>query len=302
MRILVICAHFPVASGRYIARALRRLGHDVRTLGPSSGNHIWGLMVKPEYAWEADFQVGPDGGWYIAPEWAPELVITADSGYTVRHEWSCPHVCWGVDNHVRDYQFDGVRFDALFVAHSWGMRMGEPNVHWLPAAYEPEDHYDEGRERDIDVALVGVMYEARVALATALNEAGLSVMAGTGPVYDDYRALYNRAKISLVAPIMEDVPHRFLETLAMGCCVLASPMLDAAKMGFVPAVDYWLFTDAESLVREARYLLNSGEWRHVAKRGQRKLAGHTWEARCREMLSISVDMGLIAKEAVHVSH
>lgn len=300
MKILVSCVHFAVSSGRHITRALRRLGHDVRTIGPAPGNHIWGTRVRPEYIWEPDVSVGGDGGWYIDPAWVPDLVVTADSGWTIKPIWDCAHVCWGCDNHVRAYEFDGVRFDALFVAHTWGLRMGEPNVHWLPPAYEPEDHFDAHTERDVDVALVGVMYEARVALAAALHAAGLNVLAGTGPIYDDYRALYNRAKISLVAPIMQDVPHRFLETLAMGCCVLASEMRDAAKLGFVPAVDYWTFTDAESLVREARWLLSSGEWRHVAKRGQRKAlaGGHTWEDRARRMLDISADMGLIAKEPV----
>ena len=31
MNILITCIHYPIASGRYMARAFRRLGHDVRT-------------------------------------------------------------------------------------------------------------------------------------------------------------------------------------------------------------------------------------------------------------------------------
>ena len=293
MKILIVCVHFPVAAGRHLARAFRRLGHDVRTLGPSSGFHIWGMVVKPEWAWEADFQVGPDGGWMLPADWTPELVITADSGFAIKAEWDCPHVCIGYDNHVRDYRFDGVNYDAFFGAHTWGMRMDEPESHWLPPAYEPEDHYDTGGERDLDVALIGVMYEERQVLVRALADAGLNVLAGTGALYDDYRALYNRAKISLVVPILQDVPHRLLETLAMGCCVLAKPMADAEKMGLRKYRDYVPFRDADDLVRKAIALVQGDKWREYAILGQAAAKPHTWGNRAQQIISTLRSIGLL---------
>jgi len=43
MRVLVVCIHYPVASGRYMVDALKRMGHDVRSIGPSTGAQIWGM-------------------------------------------------------------------------------------------------------------------------------------------------------------------------------------------------------------------------------------------------------------------
>ena len=70
MKILIACIHYPSASGRFIARAFRRLGHDVRTTGPSTGAGIWGIEVDPRWIWTPDFD--PDGAW------KPELIITAE--------------------------------------------------------------------------------------------------------------------------------------------------------------------------------------------------------------------------------
>lgn len=281
MNILVACVHYPVASGRYIAWALRRLGHDVRTVGPSTGNEIWGMSVDMQWAWRADYESPEVVDW---AGWPPDLVITADSAYSIAGRLPCPHVCWGQDNHVRDYHLPGVEFDALFLAHSWGERMGEPGTHWLPPCYDPTVCTDLGGVRDLDVVMVGYPYQERVDMLQALQAAGLSVYAALGAVYDDYNAMYNRAKLALVKSVLGDVPNRVFENMAQGCCVVADRCRDFEKLGIVAGVDYWPYDDAEGLAREARWLLASGEWRHVARRGQRKGQAHTWDNRARQLL------------------
>lgn len=276
MKILIACIHYPVASGRYIQRALRRLGHDVRTVGQSTGNQIWGMQVKDEWVWEPEF---PDG------DWLPDLVITAESafGYTSPRLPDVPYVVWGVDNHVRDY-FPEVPYDALFLAHSWGARMGEPNVHWLPCAYDPAAHCDLGIERDIDVVMVGVAYPERVTIMNALNAAGINAVGGTGLLWDDYNHLYNRAKIALVKSVNGDLAQRFFENMAQGCCVLADKTVDADKLLFNDTYHYWSYDDVADCVEQAKALLHSGAWRDVAERGKRKVQGHTWDARALQLL------------------
>jgi glycosyltransferase involved in cell wall biosynthesis len=292
VNVLVACYHYPVASGRYIARALKRMGHDVRTVGPAMLNQIWAMKVDERYTWTPDLEL-PLTGEFVAdvlprllPEgWRPDLVITADSAFTLLGPSPCPHVLWGVDNHVRDYQL-GALWDALFLAHSWGARMGEPNAHWLPAAYDPAAHYVEaGTERDLDVGIAAVAYPERVELVQRLADSGLSVAAVTGAIWDDYRRFYNRVKVALVKSIAGDLTQRFLEAMAMGCCVLADRTLDADKLGFLPGVDYWPYETPDEAAREAEYLLGGDRWATIADNGRRKVqSGHSWDHRALEML------------------
>jgi len=99
--VLIACLHYPVASGRYLARAFRRLGHEVKTVGPAMGRQVWGMEVDARHVWEPD-ALNP-----LADTWEPDLVLTSDSAYTTSFYDSpptIPHVLYGVDNHVRDYR------------------------------------------------------------------------------------------------------------------------------------------------------------------------------------------------------
>ena len=162
--------------------------------------------------------------------------------------------------------------------------MGEPNMHWLPCAYDPEVHTDLGLAREVDVALVGVAYGPRVELVQALAEAGLTVQAATGLLWDDYNAAYNRAKIALVKSAAGDVAMRVFENMAQGCCVLMDRCPDMERLGFVEGEHYAAYTDAEDCVRQARRLLHTGLWQAMARRGQAAVRPHTWDARAEQLL------------------
>jgi hypothetical protein len=281
MNILVACIHYPVCSGRYIAAALRRLGHEVRTVGPTTGADIWGMSVDMKWAWTPDYADPALVPW---DAWPPDLVITADSGYSIAGRLPCPHAVWGQDNHVRDYRLPGAEFDALFLAHSWGQRMGEPNAHWLPPCHDPTVCTDLRLERDLDVVMVGYPYAERMAMVQALAAAGLKVVAVLGAVYDDYNTLYNRAKIALVRSIAGDVTNRVFENAAQGCCVLADRARDFEKLDWRAYRDYVPYSDAADLAHKATSLLQGGKWREYAQLGQMKARQHTWDARCQTLL------------------
>lgn len=281
MKILVTCIHYPVASGRYITWAFKRLGHDVRSHGPSTGNQIWGGAVDEKWAWFGDYD--PSGNW------RPDLIVAAESAYfagSVPGLVGVPTVLWGQDNHTRDYRFTEGDYDALFLAHSWAHRMDEPNAYWLPPCYDPEYCRDLGLERDLDVVMVGYPYPERVTLIEALRAAGLKVIGGLGLVYDEYNALYNRAKIAFVKSSQGDVTNRVFENAAQGCCVLADRAKDFDKLDWKPYRDYVPYDDADDLVRKATALVQADKWREYAMLGQAAAQPHTWEARAREVLRV----------------
>lgn len=288
MKILLLAIHYPVASGRYIQRALQSLGHEVKTVGPCTGNEIWGLKVSKHWQWTPDFSVTydtrttlPDLLW--AMNWYPDLVITADSAWMLPGPTSCRHVVWGVDNHVRDYRLR--EWDALFLAHSGGARMDESNAHWLPCAYDPQAHTDLGLERDLDVVMIGVPYPERVTLLRAMEAAGLKTFAATGLLWEDYNTAYNRAKIALVKSFSGDVAQRVFENMAQGCCVLTDFCQDLPKLGFREWIDYVPYDDVDDAVAQAKSLLATGSWKRIAAQGATQVMSHTWRNRATQLLT-----------------
>ena len=285
MKILLACIHYSVSSGRYITRALRRLGHDVRTIGPAPGRMIWGFEVEAKWEWKPDYEVN-DFSTVIFRNFHPDLVITADSAFTIFNSFS-PHVLWGMDNHVRDYWPREAKFDAMFLAHSWGHRINEPNAHWLPPCYDPQAHIDLGFPvRDIDVCMIGYPYQERIETMDVIRRAGLNTLVSIGALWDEYNLIYNRAKIALVKSIYGDLTQRFFENMAQGCCVLADRVIDADKLGFVAGQHYIAFDGPEDAVQKARSLLDSGEWADIARCGQEFVRPHTWDNRALELLGI----------------
>jgi len=277
MNILITCIHYPIASGRYMARAFRRLGHDVRTAGESTGTKIWGMEVDERHVWQQDYFLGHwEQGLF------PDLIIHAESAYPGRRMADESLVLWGMDNHVRDYA--GADYDAIFLAHSWGARASEPNAYWLPPGYDPECHTDLGGERDIDVLMIGYPYRERVEILKAMAASGLKVAGGLGPLFDEYNALYNRAKIALVKSIGGDLTTRFFENLAQGCCVLADTAPDIDCLGFIAGTDYWPYVSPQEAVEAAHALLENDRWRALAAAGKEKARPHTWDARALELL------------------
>jgi hypothetical protein len=279
MKILVACIHYPVASGRYAVAALRRMGHDVRSIGPNTGNQIWGIEVDPKYTWIADL-----------PEkaWEPDLVIVMDSELGIERVGDMPWVCYGVDNHVRDYHLlDGV-VDHFFLAHGHGARMGTDNVTWLPCGYDPElcTPGPAWNERPDDLALIGVQYPQRASLLYALLSAGLPLRAQYGlALFEAYRQAYQNAKISVVASAHNDVAMRVWETAAMGCLVLKDANPDDDALDLEDGKNCLIYHTQEQAVDKVRWALSHpDDAQKIAKAGQKWAKPGTWEARLQVIL------------------
>jgi spore maturation protein CgeB len=228
--------------------------------------------------WESDYH----------DEWTQQdhLLIVADSSIEFqRLSRTQKAIVWGVDNHVRDYWPES-KFDALFLAHSWGARMNEPNAHWLPCAYDPVWFHDDAQPRVTDVCMVGVMYPERKEIIEAMMRIGLSVCAGTGAIYEEYNALYNTAKIALIKSACGDLAQRFFENMAQGCCVLTDYTPDMTKLGFRAYEDYWLYNGPDEAAQAAKWLVESGEWQRIAANGKEKVQDHTWDNRAKQLLRV----------------
>ena len=280
MNILIVANHFAVASGRYAKRALKRLGHDVRTYGPEHGRNIWGMQVKPAHMWR---QEPPLFGW------KPDMALVMDSDpamlESVRGAYDCPVYVWGVDNHVRDYRRSWI--NHYFLAHrgvseqDWIVDVnGNTDMTHLPCAYDPALHVPSAipyTEREFDVCMIGVMYPQRWAVVEALKGAGLKVLAGTGLVYQDYVAAYHNSRIALDLSFNGDVNQRVFETAAMGNVVMSDKRADYISLR---PDGFWLIDDTDKIVDEARAILAApDEAQRMIERSLAWVKPHTWDAR-----------------------
>lgn len=298
MRILIVANHYAVCSARYAADAFTRLGHDVRHIGPAMGRNIWGMTLPERYVWE------PDGSVTDHVDWANfVLVMDSDSeildGSAYASNRGKTVAVFGADNHVRDYRRPW--FDHYFLAHRnvsampWvGEQKGLVGTMTLATAtwtglYKDMAHmpccYDSTvftpstipwAEREYDVAMIGVMYEARWRAVQELRAAGLKVLAGTGLVYENAACAYQNARISLCLSSNGDVGQRVFETAATGCLVLSDDCPDYALL----RPDGLAIWDGDDLVGTVRDLLSdAGRASEMIARSQAWAAPHTWDAR-----------------------
>lgn len=298
--------HYPVSSGRYYTDAFKRLGHDVKHIGDSTGNQIWGMTVDNKYIHNSDG--GIDAYW---DNWKPDLIILHDTALTgYKHpKYDAPMVVVTQDNHVRDVEQDGVA--AYFLAHYHSaVYPVDPNRKdhvWLPCATDTKLFTPSPiawSDRDFDVCLIGVMYPKRVEVITALKDAGFKVFAATGLLYDEYRAAYHNSRISLCVSAAGDVAQRIFETGGMGCAILTDPLLDFNDEMTNKALHLYgraTYTNPQEAVNIAHELLGHqpqafqinavmpietgalGE--QAAREMQKNCKPHTWEARAQVIVN-----------------
>lgn len=286
MNTLILAIHYPVASGRYVFDALKRLGHDVRSAGPSTGRMLpWvegGWEAPEQYVW----QPSPSD-----PDWQPDLVIVMDSALQIDSrspQYQCPNaVVYGVDNHVRDYhQFDPY-VSHFFLAHSHGLRMGEPGVWWLPCGYDPA-YFTPGKpwaEREHNAAMLAVQYPPRAELLAHLLDGTRHGIQYGLAIYDQYAAIYQNAKISLVVSAAHDVAQRVWETAAMGCLVLMDDCPDCEALGLVDGVNCLIYHSFEEAVVQYDWALaHPDDAAEIATKGQAWAQPGTWDARAQAII------------------
>jgi len=282
MRVLLVADHYPVCLARYMRDSYRRLGADVRSVGPAQGTAIWGSDVAPERVWQPD---GPiDTVW---ADWLPEVVIYSTGvPFQFNPQYrGVPHVVHTVDNHVVDFRQEGI--DHYFLAHGHGQAMPVqgPDVTWLPCAYDPVFFTPSPiawSQRRFDVSLIGAPYPNRVELLNAIKAAGFNVCAGVGAVYEQFRDIYHNTRISLCLSACGDVAQRVFETAAMRCLILTDPCPDLPDLRADGITVYHSVADAVQKVRQI--LANPALAQAAVERTFAWAKPHTWDARAQVIL------------------
>lgn len=319
IRVLVLSIWYPLSISRYFEKALRNdPGVDLRTTGPYTGSYIpWmgGMNLLEKYAKPPDLPLPfkPDVGRVnyefvktMLGDWTPDLIISIDAGIN----WASKpqdgySITIGTDPHVLGeitYPHARKISDKFF---NMQLCYSEPKDIYLPYAYSMYDHYPvlatvgwnigvsdippspevvPAYKKDIDAILVGMPYENRVRWKDELAKHGVFLHLENGPVFDEYRALANRAKIGCTWSSMNDLIARFFETPAFGLPMVANRVPDA-HLFLQEDEDYLAFSTLPEAVEKVLYLKNHPEEAdRIAQNGYRKILPHTYDARINEVL------------------
>lgn len=216
----------------YFLRALQRRDDiELKTVGSFSGNYIpWrgGMTVPQKYVYTPDVVLPYPMEWgqvdynlvktYLG-DWKPDLVLNISSTC----EWKDKptdgiSAVVAVDPHVLDYGHARTTANKFFNMQKVYSKSDDI---YLPYAYDPSVHYeDTSIEKIYDVAMVGLEYPHRLALADELRKNGLRVYINTGEIFDDYRKVNSQAHIVLNWSTLDDLNARAFEAPMMGVPVM----------------------------------------------------------------------------------
>lgn len=232
LKVLLLNKWWPFTIGHYFLRALqRRSDVDLKTCGSFSGAYIpWrnGMVLPDKYVYTPDIplpyamerqDVDYDLVKAYLGDWIPDLIINTSSTCFWREKPSDGYsTAIAIDPHVLDYDPARKASDKFF---NMQLVYSKPGDIYLPYAYDPTLHYEDVNVKKIyDVAMVGLEYPHRMALAAELEKRGLKVHIGIGDVFDDYRKVNNQAHIVLNWSTLDDLNARAFEAPMLGIPVM----------------------------------------------------------------------------------
>lgn len=299
IKVLVLSIWYPLSMSRYFERALRRRKDlDVKTVGTFTGSWIpWaGGMTLPE-----KYAIAPDIALPFPPivnrasyalvranlptDWKPDIVLAIDAGMNwidKPHEGVVATIA--TDPHVLDYSHARRISDKFFNMQKC---YSEREDIYLPYAYDPTVHYPQPSAKDLDAMLIGLPYThvPRLAWIQELQKMGLNVYTENGAVFDEYRAIANRAKVGLNWSTMQDLNARFFETPAFGLPMVSNLVPDA-DLFLEQDVDYLAFTSLPEAISKVKYLLDHPDQaENIAANGHKKIRPHNYDHRVVSVLS-----------------
>lgn len=289
----------------FFCRAMRRLGHEVITVGPYSGDGgsiPWpGAPTFPQYVDKPNIALPEHLSSYPVSAIAPilpgdvDLVFSFDAGFRLTGRLpGVPTVLYGTDPHALNYAPYYQEYDYFFSAQKQS-ETSCPGAIWVPLAFDPEVHRRDNmimpEDRPIDVCFVGVMGESpaqssnpywqRYRAVHALSEQ-FNTFYQQGLIFEECTAQYNQAKISYNWSSSWDLPMRLWEGAAYGCCVVTNRLPYLEEVGFVDGVTCIVYDSQEELIAKVdKVLTNTIDgmpyWQWIAINGNDMVNGRPVE-------------------------
>lgn len=296
LKVCLSYIHYPMAIGRFFDNALRRRNDiDLVTIGPYSGSWIpwnFGMNTPSKYAKSPDislpFQINSPVQTFpidyienLLP-WQPDLWIQVSPGFTYRGKPSHgKNFIIGTDPHVIDYSYERTISDKFFCMQAPYIKNGDV---YLPYAYDSQVHFPEDQPQNYDVCILGIHYHERNQIVDGLKERGCNVNYGLGPIFDEYRKLYNQAPIGINWSSKLDLNARVFELLAMRRLAIVNNV-PGVSAHFRNGRDLVAVESIKEAVEAVVYYLDTDEERcRIAQNGFETVQEHSWDNRVSEIL------------------
>lgn len=279
--------------GHSMARALRRLGHDVRVVnvaahplrehcetsaGFPADTHLDQLLESTKGDVDYFIYIEPRGLLPRGLERAP-----------------CRTICVLCDTilGLAPRQATAQLFDDVVLYHLNALQAfpdhGTGGVHVSPFAVDPELFFERGRVRDLDVAYVGSLDDVwtprrrlvdRLKSECSINDVERRLSAA------DVSDLYSRAKIIVNVCINDTINPRIFDALGAGALLLNGATPPALGEFFTDGEHFVAFSDEDDAAEKVRYYLRNAPVRErIAKAGHAAVhAKHTYDLRLQTLL------------------
>ncbi len=280
-----------VLSKVHFERALRELGHDVKTCSHVSPCDV----VPPGHPCSiADvLRLLPRG-------WEPDAVALGDESllplFLGLESLEIPLVWYAIDNHVHDYwhPFYAALFDLIFVAQrdfveSYRRDPERQHVEWLPLYCSPKFDRVQDLSRVHELSFVGSMdpdhSPERVELLKRVAER-LPINLHTG----SYIKPFNRSRIVLNQCFRNDVNFRTFQAMACGALLLMERVGTGLEDLFEDRRHLLLYDrgNTDQIVDQVLYYrAHESERAEIAARGHEEvMAHHTDRHRAERMIDV----------------
>lgn len=288
---------YPLAILRYFQAAFeRREDVELFTVGPFTGSWIpwnFGMHLPDKYAKSPDFALPPPPNHSPPPPlsfieaqmpWTPDLLVQVDAGWFIADRpKSYPNFIIGTDPHVLSYDAQRAIADKFFCMQAIYSKVGQDE--YLPYAFDPVWHSPMPEiAKEFDVCLLGLKYEQRNYLMTALANHGLKVCYELGPVFDEARELYAKASIGVNWSSKKDLTARVFELMGMGLLAVVNRVPDLGRF-FQEGKHLIAFdTQQEAINKILYYQAHPEQSRAIALAGNEAVQVHTWDTRVSQIL------------------
>lgn len=290
----------PAPPGWYLAKALKKLGHNVYFCGPNCEINP-GKNPNP---YSPSFDLGR-----VISNREIDVVLEVESGgFDI--SWNPPgplrsklrgktkFVYWGSDTHLKNlayaYRQKMRNYDMSFFAQQEFVTQ-TPGAMWLPHACDPDIHCPDMDDKQprYDVTFIGhqhpTVHQHRIRLLKSLGRQGMKVNVRQGWYLHRMGMEFRRSKIVLNCSLNGDLNMRFFEAMCSGACLVADwlPKAGLKNLGIVRGEHFIAYDNDNMALVALRKLLQDDERREkVAKQGQ-KLAQerHTYTQRAEAILS-----------------
>jgi len=273
--------------GHAIARALQRLGHDVRVVDADA------LSLRVDASIDEVLDAGPDLFIYIEPQGlVPRGLERAN----------CRTVCVLCDTALSlpPRQDIAKLFDTVVLYHRDSLDAFPGHggqVFWMPFALDADlfpprrqASTPSGPHAPFDVGYVGSLdgiWSERRRLLDLLATRHSASPYGHVVTNDEMARIYRHSRIVFNLPIVPTITPRVFEAMGAGAMLLTGRADNGLDLLFEDGVHLVTFEgDAELMEKAAYYLAHDEERMAIARAGHELVTrAHTWEARLGALLS-----------------